>query len=158
MQLIDEHADEESCEKAGVSWSEETETEGDTTTAAVSPPWRRGKAETVGPTPSLLRPSYPPGLKPLLERLEEADAFDLDERFRRALSMEQRLEARIGPLLALVWEHWVHRALGYTTRDAYARERLGMDPTRARALVRLERALVLNETFARTYRSGRCPG
>ena len=68
--------------------------------------------------------------------------------------MEQRLEARIGPLLALGWSRWVHRALGYRTREAYARERLGMDPTRARALVRLERALVLNETFACTYRSG----
>ena len=56
--------------------------------------------------------------------------------------------------LTLVWKGWMHRALGYRTRDAYARERLGMDPTRARALVRLERALVLNETLARTYRSG----
>ncbi len=68
--------------------------------------------------------------------------------------MERRLEARIGPLLALVWERWVHRALGYTTREAYARERLGMDPTRARALVRLERAAVQSEPFARTYRTG----
>ncbi len=93
-------------------------------------------------------------MKPLLEGLEDADAFGLDERFRCALSMEQRLEARIGPLLALAWERWVHRALGYTTREGYARERLGMDPTRARTLVRLERAAVQSEPFARTYRSG----
>jgi hypothetical protein len=93
-------------------------------------------------------------LKPLLERLEEADAFALDDRFRRALAIEQRLDARIGPLLALVWQRWVHRALGYTTREAYARERLGMDPTRARALVRLERAAALSEAFARVYRTG----
>src|SRR5436190_22339395 len=70
------------------------------------------------------------------------------------LSMEQRLDARVGPLLALAWNHWVHRALGYSTREAYARERLGMDPTRARALVRLERAAVLSEPFARAYRTG----
>src|SRR5438093_11722033 len=70
------------------------------------------------------------------------------------LSMEQRLDARVGPLLALAWDHWVHRALGYPTREAYARERLGMDPTRARALVRLERAAVLSEPFARAYRTG----
>jgi len=68
--------------------------------------------------------------------------------------MEQRLDARVGPLLALAWDHWVHRALGYPTREAYARERLGMDPTRARALVRLERAAVLSEPFARAYRTG----
>jgi len=68
--------------------------------------------------------------------------------------MEQRLDARVGPLLVLAWDHWVHRALGYSTREAYARERLGMDPTRARALVRLERAAVLSEPFARAYRTG----
>jgi hypothetical protein len=87
-------------------------------------------------------------------RLEQADAFELDDRFRRALSMEQRLDARLGPLLALVWGRWVHRALGYPTREAYVRERLGMDPTRARALVRLERAAVMSEPFARAYRTG----
>jgi hypothetical protein len=48
----------------------------------------------------------------------------------------------------------VHRALGYRTREAYVRERLGMDPTRARALVRLERAAVMSEPFARAYRTG----
>jgi len=68
--------------------------------------------------------------------------------------MERRLEARIGPLLALVWGHFLHRALGHATREAYARERLGMDPTRARALVGLERAAGLNGAFARAYRSG----
>jgi hypothetical protein len=36
----------------------------------------------------------------------------------------------------------------------YARERLDMDPTRARALVRLERAAMASEPFARAYRSG----
>jgi hypothetical protein len=60
----------------------------------------------------------------------------------------------MGPLLVRVWKRWVHRALGYTTREAYARERLGMDPTRARALVRLERTAVESEPFARGYRSG----
>jgi len=59
-----------------------------------------------------------------------------------------------GPLLVRVWSRWVHRALGYRTREAYARERLGMDPTRARALVRLERTAVQSEPFARAYRSG----
>ena len=48
----------------------------------------------------------------------------------------------------------MHRALGYATREAYARERLGMDPTRARSLVRLERASEQNPAFARAYREG----
>ena len=71
--------------------------------------------------------------------LRYADAFEVDDRFRRAVALEQRLDARMGPLLARTWGRF-HRALGYRTREAYARERLGMDPTRARSLVRLERA------------------
>ena len=151
---MDEQAEEEACETAGVSWTQAKEEEGDEAETASRPPRQRKGAETMGSTLSLPRPSLPPALEPLLEGLADADAFDLDERFRRALSMEQRLEARIGPLLTLVWKGWVHRALEYRTRDAYARERLGMDPTRARALVRLERTLVLNDSFARAYRGG----
>jgi hypothetical protein len=90
----------------------------------------------------------------LLEGLEDKDAFELDERMRRALSMEQRLDARIGALLAPLWGRFWHRALGYPSREAYARERLGMDPTRARALVRLERAALSSAPFARAYRTG----
>ena len=86
--------------------------------------------------------------------LEGADEFELDDRLRRALALEQRLDARLGPLLARVWGRFAHRALGYRTREAYARERLGMDPTRARALVRLERGAVGSEPFAAAYRSG----
>jgi hypothetical protein len=111
-------------------------------------------AEHAGSTPSPPRPSLPPTLKPLLEGLRDADAFELDRRLRCALSTEQRLDARIGRLLALVWPRPVHRALGHRTREAYARERLGMDPTRARSLVRLERAAAESERFARSYRTG----
>jgi hypothetical protein len=93
-------------------------------------------------------------LESFLVGLGQADAFELDDRFRRALSLEQRLDARVGPLLALVWDRWVHRALGYRTREDYARERLGMDPTRARTLVRLERAAAASEPFAHAYRTG----
>jgi hypothetical protein len=122
---------------------------------AKCPPWRTPRL-TPPPRRSFLPPplTLPPALASLLEGLEDADAFALDERLRRALSLEQRLEARIGPLLAVLWGRFLHRALGYTSREAYARERLGMDPTRARALVRLERAAHLSEAFARAYRTG----
>jgi hypothetical protein len=68
--------------------------------------------------------------------------------------MEQRLDARIGPFLALAWRRPVRRALSYLSREAYARERLGMSPSRARALVRLERTALESESFARGYRTG----
>jgi hypothetical protein len=92
-------------------------------------------------------------LEPLLIGLNEADAFELDKRLRSALVIEQRLDAQMGPLLARVWNGWIPRLLGYPTREAYARERLGMDPTRARALVRLERSAVASEPLARAYRT-----
>ena len=113
----DEHWEEEGCDEADASWSRPSE----------------GAEDTAAPADTATRPPRRGYglLEPLLVGLEQADAFELDERFRRALSMEQRLDARLGPLLALVWGRWVHRALGYPTREAYVRERLGMDPTRA---------------------------
>jgi len=151
---VDGHGAEEPGGEAGVSWSQEAETAGPTTGPELgeteSPPPFRGK---VG-EPELPRPSFPHAMEAFLDGLKDADAFTLDQRFRDALAMERRLEARIGPLLAQVWRHWAHRVLGYKTRDAYARERLGMDPTRARALVRLERAAVHSEPFARAHRAG----
>jgi hypothetical protein len=90
----------------------------------------------------------------LLEGLDEADAFSLDDRFRRALATERSLDARLSPLLAIVWSRPVYRALGHLTCEAYARERLGMDSTRARALVRLEHTAVLDPDFARAWRAG----
>jgi hypothetical protein len=92
-------------------------------------------------------------LRGLIEGVTD-DPFDLDARLRRALSLEQRLDARMGPLLFRMCSRWAHHALGYRTREAYARERLDMDPTRARTLVRLERAAMASEPFARAYRSG----
>jgi len=96
----------------------------------------------------------PAPVQALLDEITEADAFELDARMRGALSLERRLDARIAPLLALTWVRFVHRALGHATREAYARERLGMDPTRARALVRLERAATRSEAFADAWRTG----
>jgi hypothetical protein len=149
---VDEEVEEEAYDEADASWSRPSDGAEDTgapeTFGSVEP----GAASADRST----RPPWPGYgvLEGLLAGLEQADAFELDERFRRALSMEQRLDARIGPLLAVVWDRWVHRALGFPTREAYARERLGMDPTRARALVRLERAAALSEPFARAYRTG----
>jgi hypothetical protein len=128
------------------------ETGGDT--GASSPP---GDASAPADSPKTLvtRPPWKGygALLALVDGLTD-DPFDLDARLRRALSMEQRLDARMGPLLFRVWSRWLPRALGYRTREAYARERLDMDPTRARALVRLERAAMASEPFARAYRSG----
>jgi hypothetical protein len=112
-------------------------------------------ARKVAASETAARPPWPGygALQSLLEGLNNADAFELDQRLRRALVIEQRLDAQVGPLLARVWNGWIPRMLGYPTRESYARERLGMDPTRVRALVRLERAAVASEPLGRAYRT-----
>ncbi len=61
-------------------------------------------------------------------------------RLRAVLALEQEHEARMAPLLRAVSERRLHRSLGVPSFAAYARERLGMSPRRARSLVRIERA------------------
>ena len=90
--------------------------------------------------PPAAQTELPPSLSSLVAGLENADAFELDERLRRAVALEQRLEAEMGPLLLRIAEGRLHRAAGFTSMDEYARERLGISPRKARALLRLERA------------------
>ena len=76
-----------------------------------------------------------------LERdLDAADAFELDRRLRRAVQLEARGLARVAALLADVVAWGLHRERGFRGLDAYAEERLGMAPSRARALLRIARA------------------
>jgi hypothetical protein len=96
----------------------------------------------------------PEAIRDLIQDLESADAFELDRRLRVAVRMEQQLNARIGPLLEVVLRLGIHRMLGYATRDAYVRERLGREPTWGRELRRVERAAWRSPAFARAYRSG----
>jgi hypothetical protein len=91
----------------------------------------------LGERPSTPLPAF---LEPLVEDLEAADAFALDERLRRAVALEQRLEARMGPLLLALAEGRLYRAEGFGNLETYARERLGLSPRKVRALLRLERA------------------
>ena len=97
----------------------------------------------------------PPFLASLVVGLESADAFDLDERLRRAVALEQRLEAEMGPLLLRIAEARLHRTAGLTSMDEYARERLGISPRKARALLRLERGGRRARLLREAYRDGR---
>jgi hypothetical protein len=104
---------------------------------------------------SALPPSATSFLAPLVADLVCADAFELDARLRRALRLEQRQLARLGPLLLRVASERGFRDLGYRGLDAYARERLGMAPSKARALLRLERIAQLAPAFGEAWRAGR---
>lgn len=96
----------------------------------------------------------PAELPPLLRDLDAADAFELERRLRELWALEQHLGASIGPRLDHVLRHGVHRALGYRHREAYLRERLGIDPAFARMLLRIERAAQRSPGFAQAWREG----
>ncbi len=93
-------------------------------------------------------------LERLTRGLDAADARELDRRLRDWISREQRLDAEIGARLAVIARRHLYRALGHASLDAYARERLGIDPAKARALLRVERAAVQAPELAAAYRSG----
>ena len=86
---------------------------------------------------------------------ERIDALELHGRLQRVLAMERRLEAQLGPLLELLMRRRVYWLLGYTNREAYVRERLGLDPSWGRALLRIERAARASPVFGDAYRRGR---
>jgi hypothetical protein len=94
-------------------------------------------------------------LRPLLRDLDETDAFALDARLRRAIRLEQRLDAEIAPLL----RHVSHADFAWRRRHhtlaAFAREHLGMSPRKARALLRLERVGDVCPELRAAYRDGR---
>ncbi len=91
----------------------------------------------------------------LLTGLEEADARELDQRLCRAAALERGLLARIGPLLLAFANLRGAYQLGFRSLDAYARERLGMSPREAHALLRLERACALAPVIGDAWREGR---
>ncbi len=87
--------------------------------------------------------------------LEDAGPRELDRRLCRAAALGRGLLARIGPLLLAFADLQGHDELGFRSLDAYARERLGISPRKARALLRLERACALSPALAEAWRSGR---
>ena len=111
------------------------------------------------PSPRPPRPAPPsPFVEALVAGLEDAGPRELDRRLCRAAALEQGLLARIGPLLLAFAAVRGHFQLGFRSLDAYARERLGMSPRKARALLRLERACALAPALDEAWRSGASPG
>lgn len=96
----------------------------------------------------------PPFLESLVEGIEDADAFELHARLRRALLLEQRVDAEMAPLLARVARGRLYRAAGHRSLEAYVREALGMSPRKAWALLRLERACSAAPALREAWRGG----
>jgi hypothetical protein len=112
-------------------------------------------AEAHAPVPRAPAPALPAAVAALAAGLAEADAFELDRRLRRAVRLEQTLEAAIAPLLRCVVSPEYEWRSHYQALPEYARERLGISVGKARALLRLERAGEVCPELREAYRRGR---
>lgn len=90
-------------------------------------------------TADVCAPEPPRTICSLVDGLEAADTFDLDARLRRAVALEQRIEAEMAPLLRQVADARLYLLAGHASAAALARERLGISERKARALVRIAR-------------------
>jgi hypothetical protein len=99
-------------------------------------------------------PSLPHAVASLAAGLDEADAFELDRRMRRAVRLEQTLDAAIASLLRRVASPDYEWSGAYRTLASYARNELGMSGRKARALLRLERAGDVCPELREAYRRG----
>jgi len=101
--------------------------------------------------PAAERPAF---LEGLVEGLDAADARELDARLRRAVALEQRREAALGPLLERVATRRLYLGRGHASLADYARERLGMARSKAWALLRLERSRATAPELHAAYVAG----
>jgi hypothetical protein len=111
-------------------------------------------AARVAPTPPGA-PCPPAFVVALARDLDGADAFELDERLRRALRLESRRLSRLAAQLDRAVALGLPRQTGFASLDAYAQERLGMAPSRARALLRIARAAAVCPALHKAFAHGR---
>jgi hypothetical protein len=83
-----------------------------------------------------------------------ADPFALDARLVAAMRAIQTSEPRIGRLLRVIVDHHFYRLLGFSSLEAYVRERLGVSIRKAWALLKVEKATGRSDAFASAYHDG----
>ncbi len=84
-----------------------------------------------------------------------ADPFALDAQLRFAVQAIHTSEPRIGRLLRVIIDQKFYRTLRFPSVSAYVRERLGISPRKAWALVKVEKSTWRAGEFQRAYHDGR---
>lgn len=105
--------------------------------------------------PRAENPAIPEEVLSLATGLADANAREVDRRLRRAIRLEQTLDAAIAPLLRVVTSAEYEWEGDYRPLPAYASDELGMSARKARALLRLERVADLCPELREAYRAGR---
>jgi hypothetical protein len=90
-----------------------------------------------------------------LEPPPPSGPFALDARLGEAIRVLRTIEPRIGRLLRVVVDQRIYRLFGHRAFQDYVRDRLGMSARKAWALLKIEKATLRSDDFARAYREGR---
>jgi hypothetical protein len=97
----------------------------------------------------------PDGVAALVRDADDLTPFALDGRLRAALRAMQRIDCQMGRRIRLMADRRLHRGFGFSSLAGYVRERLGVSPRKARALIALERRSAQTPALADAYREGR---
>ena len=87
-------------------------------------------------------------------RVADPAAFNLDTHLRDTMQAIHTAAPQIGQQLQLLVDHRLYRPLGFQSVDAYVRERLGISPRTAWALIKIEKAARRAPAFADAYAGG----
>jgi hypothetical protein len=90
----------------------------------------------------------------LVEDCDRLAAFALDARLRQVLQAQRRIDWQLGWLLHTFLRLRLERLLGFPSVAAYARERLGLSPSKVRGLVAIERKTWEVPDFGVAYEAG----
>jgi hypothetical protein len=103
---------------------------------------------------AILRAAIPMEIARLVDDCDRLDAFALDVRLREVLQAQRRIDWQLGRLLHTFLHLRLERRLGFPSVAAYARERLGLSPSKVRALVAVERRTCEASDFGAAYEAG----
>ena len=113
-----------------------------------------GRPETPEVIPVLARPSFEDADDEPPVSLDSDDAFELDAEMRELVEGLHTIDVELGEGLRRFVDLRLHRALGFASFDGYVRERLGISPAKARALVAVERQARDTAALGWAYRTG----
>ena len=103
---------------------------------------------------SAVRAAIPREVARLADGCDRLDAFALDTRLREVLQAQRRIDWQLGRLLHTCVRLRLERLLGFSSIAAYARDRLGLSPSKVRGLVAVERAGQGARQFGAAYEAG----
>ncbi|HLY36452.1 MAG TPA: HNH endonuclease signature motif containing protein [Candidatus Binatia bacterium] len=98
--------------------------------------------------------ALPDDVDDLADDADHLSPFVLDARLRAMVRVMQRTDWQMGRLLRLFLDRRLFRLMWFPSAERYLRERLGLSPRKARALVALERKTWTAPGLAEAYRDG----